>query len=108
MGEGYIPIINREETCKVYIVNVLFIEQDLRKIIVHTEDGLFWRYGKIEELLKYLDDRFFKCHKSCIINLDKVMKMKEQTVFFENGDKIVMSKEKFRLAKQNFAGRMLN
>ena len=108
MNEKYIPIINKEETCKVYIEKVLFIEQELRKTIIYTEIDKFWRYGKIDELLRYLDNRFFKCHQSCIINMDKVIRMKEQTIFFENGLKIVMGKEKFKYAKQNFAHHMIN
>jgi len=108
MNEKYIPIINREETCKVYIKNVLFIEQDLRKTIIYTEKDKFWRYGKMDELLKFLDNRFLKCHQSCIINMDKVIKMKEQTIFFENGAKIIMGKEKFRFVKQSFANHLIN
>ena len=108
MDEKYIPIINKEEICKVYIADVLFIEQELRKTIIHTENATFWRYGKMDELLRYLDSRFFKCHQSCIINMDKVVKMKEQTIFFKNGFKIMMGKEKFKYAKQNFAHHMIN
>ncbi|MCL2437352.1 MAG: LytTR family transcriptional regulator DNA-binding domain-containing protein [Clostridiales bacterium] len=107
-SEKYIPIINKEEICKVYIEDILLIEQDLRKTMIYTEENKLWRYGKIDELLRFLDDRFFRCHQSCIINMDKVIKMKEQTIFFKNGFKIVMGKEKFKSAKQKFAHYMIN
>ena len=107
MVKSYIPIIRRDETCKVFIENILMIEQDLRKTVIYTEEDKYWRYGKMDELSKYLDDRFFKCHHSCIINMDKVVKMREQTIFFENGFKITIGREKFQCAKQNFARYMI-
>jgi len=54
-------------------------------------------------MLRYLDERFLKCHRSCIINMDKVQRMKEQTIFFENGYSFAIGKEKFQSAKQHFA-----
>jgi len=108
MENKYIPIVNREEACKVYIDDVLMLEQDLRKTFIHTEGEKFWRYGKIEELAGFLDSRFFKCHKSYIINMDQVVKMKDQTIFFKNGETIMIGRDKFKAAKQNFAGRMAN
>ena len=108
MTEKYIPIVNKCETCKIYIENVLLIEQELRKTMIYTEEDKFWRYGKIDELLKCLDNRFFRCHQSCIINMDKVVRMKDQTIFFKNGFKIVIGKEKFKYAKQSFARYIIN
>ena len=108
MSGKYIPIINKGEISKVYIEDVLLIEQELRKTLIYTEDDKFWCYGKMDELSKFLDNRFFRCHQSCIINMSKVIKMKEQTVFFENGFKIMMGKEKFKFAKQNFARHVIN
>ena len=106
-AKNYIPIIRRDETCKVFIENILAIEQDLRKTVIYTEGDKYWRYGKMDELLTYLDGRFFKCHHSCVINMDKVVKMREQTIFFENGFSIMMGREKFQCAKQNFARYMI-
>jgi len=103
MERRYIPIVKRSETSKIYLESIILIEQNLRKVVIHTEEDSYWRYGKIEELVKYLDGRFLKCHSSCIINMDKVIKMREQTIFFENGLEIGIGREKFLSAKQNFA-----
>jgi len=43
----YIPVINKEEHCKVKIENVLMIEHELRRTIIYTENGKFWLYCKI-------------------------------------------------------------
>ena len=102
-NKKYIPIINRSEASKVFVDSVLMIEQELRKIIIYTDDDRYSRYGKIDELSIYLDDRFFKCHQSYFINLDKVVKMREQTIYFENGVQIMLGREKFHAAKQRFS-----
>ena len=107
MARDYIPVICKEEASKVLINNVMLIEQELRKTIIYTDEDRHSFYGKIGDLLKYLDGRFFECHQSYIINMDKVVKMREQTIFFENGLKIMLGRDKFKLAKQKFAGYMV-
>lgn len=108
-GKNFIPVINRREISKVFIENVILIEQELRKVVIYTdtEDEQYSQYGKIDEVEAFLDDRFFRCHHSCLINMKKIVKMREQTIFFENGRKIVVGREKFHAAKQRFAGYLM-
>jgi len=105
----YIPIINRSEIHKVFIENIMVIEQKLRKIIIYTdtEEKRYSRYGKLDEIVMFLDDRFFRCHHSYLINMKKVVKMREQTIFFEGGVQVAIGREKFHVAKQKFAGFMI-
>lgn len=99
----YMPIIKRNEVLKVDIEQILMIEQDCRKILIHTAEGVISQYKKIEDVKQYLDKRFYQCHRSCIINLDKVIHMREQTIFFESGLTIHMGRESFIRTKQFFA-----
>ena len=103
----FVPIIKKGETCKVFLDSIMLIEQDLRKTLIYTEEDTYCVYAKIDEFVQYLDDNFLRCHHSCIINLDKVIKMKEQTVYFESGFKITMGRDKFQSARQHFARYML-
>ena len=103
----FVPIIKKGETCKVFLDSIMLIEQDLRKTFIYTEDDTYWVYAKVDEFAQYLDENFLRCHHSCIINLNKVVKMKEQTVFFENGFKLTMGRDKFQCARQHFARYML-
>jgi len=107
MREGFIPFINRSEASKIYIEHILLIEQNLRKIVIFTEEGRYSRYGKISELAEYLDGRFIKCHSSYIINMDKVTRMREQTIFFQNGYTIMIGRDTFTVAKQCFRNYIL-
>lgn len=102
MYRVYIPLVSRGETCKIFLESIILIEQELRKARIYTDEENYSLYSKIEEFTQYLDGRFLRCHQSYIINLDKVVKMKAQTIFFENGLKIMIGREKFINAKQNF------
>ena len=101
--KNYIPVVKRDEITKVFIDNIMLIEQELNKTHIYTDEKEYCVYGKIHQNLKYLDDRFFRCHQSYIINMEKVIKMREQTIFFENGFKISIGRDKFVAAKQYFA-----
>jgi DNA-binding LytR/AlgR family response regulator len=107
MLRDYIPIIRRDETSKIFVDDVLCIEQELRKAVIYTMGDTYWCYGKISDLSKHLDNRFFQCHQSYIINMDRVVKMREQTIYFENGFKITIGRDKFSIAKQSFSAYLI-
>lgn len=70
--------------------SILYIEKiaDNRKCVIHTEDGnTFDVISTVSALLKKLGPNFFRSHKSCIINLDKIVKVDyiNNTVTFSNG-----------------------
>jgi len=108
MSRDYIPLVKKDETSKVFLKNIILIEQELRKSMIYTDKEKFWLYSKIDTLMQYLDSRFLKCHQSYIINLDKVVKMKSQTIFFENGQKIFIGREKFQSTRQYYASYIIH
>ena len=103
MNGNYVPIIKKGEVCKIFLKNIILIEHDRRKSTIYTDEEKYSLYSKAEELIQFLDNRFLKCHKSYIINLDRVIRMKAQTIFFENGQKIYIGRETFHCASQCFA-----
>ncbi|MDD2218043.1 MAG: LytTR family DNA-binding domain-containing protein [Eubacteriales bacterium] len=91
----FIPIIKAREAVKLLVNDIIYIESNGRKISVKTREGTHSAYSKITETEKFLDSRFYKCHSRCIINMEKVVKMKGQQIIFEGGEKIYVSREKF-------------
>lgn len=70
--------------------SILYIEKvaDNKKCMIYTEDGgSVGMVSTISSLSKKLGPNFFRSHKSCIINLDKVKKINylDNTVTFVNG-----------------------
>ena len=63
-------------------------EQDSKRCIIRTKDGKQLIPGSLNEVEKKLDKRFFKTHKSLIVNLDEIAlyEIKENKITFKNGE----------------------
>ena len=83
--ENYIPVITRKETAKVNIKEVFYIETELRIVNIHTGSRVYRFYGKLDDVVKYLNGSFHRCHKSCIINLEKIVRMEDGVFYFSDG-----------------------
>ena len=101
--ERYVPFINRTVCCKIWLHEIIRIEQRGRLIIIITDMGTFERYGRIDEVEKYLDERFYHCLKTVIINFQQVKMMSCQTIFFRNGEEYFLGRQNYIKAKQTFA-----
>lgn len=69
--------------------SIIYIEKisDNKKCIIYTEDNkTFEIISTISSLINQLTPNFYRSHKSCIINLDKVKKINylDNTVTFKN------------------------
>lgn len=81
-----------ESTLLAYSDTVFFEVID-RKIYAHlTSSEVIDFYGRIEELEKKLDSRFFRCHRSFLINLQHLRGYKSRTAYMENGEEIPVSR----------------
>lgn len=76
------------------------IRKSGRKLIVVANDETLECYRKMEEIEPYLDKDFFKCLQSCYINFSHVIKMKENTIYFDSGEKLYLGRDKYVKAKQ--------
>lgn len=48
-------------------------------------------------MIENLDDRFYLCHRSCLVNTEKIRKVdwKNSSIFFDNGEVInLLSRDK--------------
>lgn len=102
MKENYIIIKFRGEVRKIFPHEIIFIEQNLRKVLFHLNYEVCGTYGKIENYLVELPQEFYKCNKSYVINLDKVTKMGNQVICFSDGKDIRMGRQSFHGAKKAF------
>ena len=106
--ERFLPIINRENCCKVWLKDVICIVTDGRRVKIATAEEDFFLYGKVSDFNRYLvgDKRFYQCTKGFILNLDKVDSMKDQIIYFENGMQYMLGRGTYLKVKQRFANYM--
>ncbi|BDF35073.1 DNA-binding response regulator [Lachnospiraceae bacterium] len=70
---GKIAISNEGKTIFEDIDDIIYIETHNRGCMIHTAEHGYYDGKSIGEFEKRLEgDRFFRCHKSYLINLDKV------------------------------------
>lgn len=94
--ENYIPVKTRKETTRVNTREIFYIESELRIVNVYTAGRTYRFYGKLDEIGKYLNSGFYRCHKSCIINLEKIERMENGIFYFSDGRTIRIGQNNYR------------
>jgi len=102
--EKFVPVITKQYSRKVNIKDIVYIQQQQRRLAIVTDDETFICYERMDNIMENLDDRFFRVMKKLTINLEKVVMAKDQRLFFENGTSVYLGKENFVKTKQKFAG----
>lgn len=105
--KAFVPIVKTREAVKVFIGDIVYIESNGRKIAVRADDETYCMYAKLTDIEQFLDFRFYKCHSRCIINLEKVIKMKNQEIIFEGGEQLYISRQKFTDTIRFYKGYLL-
>ena len=75
--------------------SILYIEklQDVPKCVIKTESGEEFETNiSIVELAEKLGHSFFQCHKSCIVNVEKIKRINysDNTITFLNNDTVYL------------------
>ena len=81
---------------------ITYLENQKRKVIVHTREGAFEEYGRLTEISKELDDRFYQCHRSYVINFEHVSAMAEGRIAFDDGSSIYLGRNTFARTRRKF------
>lgn len=83
--------------------DILFVETDKRNIIVHTIERDYISNRGIEEVEEELKNcGFFRCHKSYLVNLERVRRIDRLYAYFVNGSKAMISTRKYTEMKEKF------
>lgn len=83
---------------------IVYCEVIARKIYLHLRGGeTVAYYDKLEELEKRMDKRFFRCHRSYLVNLDFVRGCRDGLVMLAEGGEIPVS----RLRERDFTKALL-
>lgn len=97
--------INRASgTQVIFIRDILYCEVIDHKVYIYTSEKHYEYFGTLEALCEKLDERFFRCHKSYIVNLACVISREQDMVTVTGGKKVLVSRRK----QQEFTQRLLS
>lgn len=89
-------LINEDSrTIKIKLSDILFIETTgtSHKIRIHEENRQTEFYGNLKDIQEKLPSKFYRCHKSYIVNKDKISEIdkKSNKITMSNGEECFVS-----------------
>jgi two-component system response regulator AgrA len=97
--EELIQIKIGETVRSLEVQHVLFFESSLNphKIVVHLDDGELEYYGLLKDVPD-LNDNFYRCHKSYVVNLTRIRSLDKRyrQVTMADGERVLCSAQASR------------
>lgn len=101
--DQYLIIEGKGEIYKIDINNITYVEVQKKDMIVHTVERDYEVKMSLEKIEKELSNyKFFRCHKSFLVNLNYIENIKQYIAILENGDEVSVSRHRFKEFKAEF------
>lgn len=71
---------------------ILYIEAQKQYVLIHTQDEEYRMKGSLAEMQAVLDERFYKCHRSFLVNLCFVTRINSHSLVLKNGEELPVSR----------------
>lgn len=71
---------------------ILYIEAQKQFVAIHTEEQVYRMKRTLGDLEEELDERFFRCQRSFLVNLYHVVRVKGGSAVLKNGEEIPISR----------------
>ena len=83
-------------------VSLLYMESRGRVVRLCTDEEILESYDKLDTLTGQMDERFLRCHKSYVVNMDRVRQFQGDRFLMENGVEIPISQSRRKDVRQRF------
>ena len=101
-AENFLLIKVDGVTKKIFLQDILYIESQNKKVVIHTATEIFETYGKMDAYELALSENFYRCHRGYLVNFAKISAYTSDTIQLCNGEKIFISAKKFSDFVKNF------
>ncbi len=82
--------------------DIEYIESDRRKVRIHTTDGVIEAYESLGSIGAKLPSVFVQCHKSFLVNMEKVVEMRSDGLDLVSGATVPVSQKRSRETRDAF------
>ena len=90
------------EISVIPISSIRYIESAAHKISIYTENDLYTCYEKLDSIVSQLPPNFVQCHKSYVVNMDKIQRMSKDCITLSDGQNVAVSKSRYTAAKEQY------
>ena len=104
MDNQALTLIKSGKTQVIFIRDILYCEVFNHQVRIHTVHGTYDYFGTLDMLETKLDERFFRCHRSFVVNMSCVAGQEKGVAILTNGERIFISRRK----QTDFIQRVLN
>lgn len=96
----FIAIKSGAEKIKIKIKDIYYIESYARTINIYLEDKTYTTYEKLSMFESVLTPNFLRIHKSFLVNMDKIIKYKNNTIVLENNKVLNISRSYYKSCRE--------
>ena len=101
--DKFILIKNKNETYKINIEEITYIEIQRKDMSIHTESKVYETKMTMDRIEKELKNyNFYRCHKSFLVNIDYVENIKQYVAILDNKEEVPVSRHRFKDFKHKF------
>ena len=104
MDNQALTLIKSGKTQVIFIRDILYCEVFNHQVRIHTVHGTYDYFGTLDMLETKLDERFFRCHRSFVVNMSCVAGQEKGVAILTNGESIFISRRK----QADFMQKLLN
>lgn len=95
-AERHILLKSSGMSRKILLDDIIFLESNNKKVIVHLSDGaVLESYKKMDDMEQVLGSAFFRCHRGYIINLKHIVSYTASEVTLAGGKRILIAQRKY-------------
>ena len=87
-------IITKGKECIINVDNIIYLESDNHRTLIHFENETFSVYEKLGVVEKRLPCSFVRCHKSFLVNMDKIRYIENEYVSINENLSIPVSRSR--------------
>ncbi len=95
-------IIGKSDSISIPISSILYLESNAHRSLIYTETEHYSLYERLSSLRERLPSCFLACHKSYIVNMNKIKRIEKNVIILENLTEIPISKSQYANVKQTY------
>ena len=80
---------------RIPVEDILYVENNGRKVIVHTGKEKLEYYERMNHLEEVLGEGFYRCHRGYLVAFSAVSGYDNTSITVNTGDKIYLAKQKY-------------